>query len=178
MVSDKPRARSRVLPRPTQRRGQFLRNANSLIFGCDVALVIEDIGWTDLPRLEAPLEGCALPAHFDRAFSALGQIVALCSGMIRSAWHRLLKSYLGLMGAFHCGALTVLVTLNNLYPMRGAKTRNLAPSGKGHLFTAVVGHLDALVLVRKLHAHSEHLFEADPMPNGIMSVLRCSTLIE
>ena len=30
------------------------------------------------------------------------------------------------MGAFNSGALTVLITLNHLYPMTGAKTRNLA----------------------------------------------------
>lgn len=53
------------------------------------------------------------------------------------------------MGAFHRGALTVLTTLNHLYPMKGAKTRifGLLPVG-GISFTAVVGHLEALVLVR------------------------------
>lgn len=53
------------------------------------------------------------------------------------------------MGAFNSGALTVLITLNNLYPMKVAKTRNLALLPvRGISFTAVVGHLEALVLVR------------------------------
>lgn len=53
------------------------------------------------------------------------------------------------MGALRNGALTVNVTLNNLYPMTGAKTRNLALLPvRGISFTAVVGHLEALVLVR------------------------------
>ena len=53
------------------------------------------------------------------------------------------------MGAIHSGALTVLITLNHLYPMMGAKTRifGLLPV-RGTSFTAVVGHLKALVLVR------------------------------
>lgn len=52
------------------------------------------------------------------------------------------------MGAFHRGALTVLITLNHLYPMKGAKTRifGLLPVG-GTSFTAVVGHLEAHVLL-------------------------------
>lgn len=53
------------------------------------------------------------------------------------------------MGALRNGALTVHVTLNNLYPMTGAKTINLALLPvRGISFTAVVGHLEALVLVR------------------------------
>lgn len=53
------------------------------------------------------------------------------------------------MGAFNNGALTVLITLNNLYPMKVAKTRNLSLLPvRGISFTAVVGHLEALVLVR------------------------------
>ena len=52
------------------------------------------------------------------------------------------------MGAFHSGALTVLITLNHLYPMTGAKTRNLALLPvRGISFTAVVGHLEARVLL-------------------------------
>lgn len=52
------------------------------------------------------------------------------------------------MGAFNNGALTVLITLNHLYPMTGAKTRNLALLPvRGISFTAVVGHLEALVLL-------------------------------
>ena len=53
------------------------------------------------------------------------------------------------MGAIHSGALTVLMTFNHLYPMIVAKTRNftLLPV-RGTSFTAVVGHLKALVLVR------------------------------
>lgn len=52
------------------------------------------------------------------------------------------------MGAFHSGALTVLITLNHLYPMMGAKTRifGLLPV-RGTLFTAVVGHLETHVLL-------------------------------
>lgn len=52
------------------------------------------------------------------------------------------------MGAFNNGALTVLITLNHLYPMKVAKIRNLALLPvRGISFTAVVGHLDALVLL-------------------------------
>lgn len=52
------------------------------------------------------------------------------------------------MGAFHSGALTVQITLNHLYPMTGAKTRifGLLPV-RGTSFTAVVGHLEARVLL-------------------------------
>lgn len=52
------------------------------------------------------------------------------------------------MGAFHSGALTVLITLNHLYPMMVAKTRNftLLPV-RGNSFKAVVGHLEAHVLL-------------------------------
>ena len=52
------------------------------------------------------------------------------------------------MGAFHSGALTVLITLNHLYPMAGAKTRifGFLPV-RGTSFTAVVGHLEARVLL-------------------------------
>ena len=82
------------------------------------------------------------------------------------------------MGAFHSGALTVFVTLNHLYPMRGAKTRNLAPLPvRGISFTAVVGHLDALVLVRSCMLILNTYLRPIPCRMGIMSVLRCSTLI-
>lgn len=52
------------------------------------------------------------------------------------------------MGAFHSGALTVLITLNHLYSMSGANTRiiGLLPV-RGISFTAVVGHLEAHVLL-------------------------------
>lgn len=52
------------------------------------------------------------------------------------------------MGAFHSGALTVSITLNHLYPMIGAKTRNftLLPV-RGTSYTAVVGHLETHVLL-------------------------------
>lgn len=52
------------------------------------------------------------------------------------------------MGAFHSGALTVLITLNHLYPMMVAKTRNftLLPV-RGNSFKAVVGHLETHVLL-------------------------------
>lgn len=52
------------------------------------------------------------------------------------------------MGALKSGALTVSITLNHLYPMIGAKTRNftLLPV-RGTSFTAVVGHLEARVLL-------------------------------
>lgn len=52
------------------------------------------------------------------------------------------------MGAYHSGALTVLITLNHLYPMMGAKTRifGLLPV-RGTSFTADVGHLEACVLL-------------------------------
>ena len=53
------------------------------------------------------------------------------------------------MGAFHSGALTVLITLNHLYPMKVAKTRNftLLPV-RGNSYSAVAGRLEAHVLVR------------------------------
>lgn len=52
------------------------------------------------------------------------------------------------MGAFQSGALTVLITLNHLYPMSGAKTRSSAfLPVRGISFTAVVGHLEAHVLL-------------------------------
>ena len=52
------------------------------------------------------------------------------------------------MGALNSGALTVFITLNHLYPMTGAKTRifGLLPV-RGTSFTAVVGHLEARVLL-------------------------------
>ena len=52
------------------------------------------------------------------------------------------------MGAFNSGALTVLNTYDHLYPMTGAKTRifGLLPV-RSTPFTAVVGHLEALVLL-------------------------------
>lgn len=82
------------------------------------------------------------------------------------------------MGAFHSGALTVFVTLNHLYPMTGAKTRNLALLPvRGISFTAVVGHLEALVLLGNriliLNAFSRPI----PYRMGIMNVLQCNTLI-
>ena len=61
------------------------------------------------------------------------------------------------MGAFHNGALTVLITFNHLYPMKGAKTRNLALLPvKGISFTAVVGHLEARVLLGNCKAIVGH----------------------
>lgn len=82
------------------------------------------------------------------------------------------------MGAFHRGALTVLTTLNNLYPMMGAKTRifGLLPVG-GISFTAVVGHLEALVLVRNFTIVLNTFLRPMPCRMGIMSVLQRSTLI-
>lgn len=61
------------------------------------------------------------------------------------------------MGAFNSGALTVLITLNNLYPMTGAKTRifGLLPV-RGTSFTAVVGHLEARVLLGNCKAIVGH----------------------
>lgn len=52
------------------------------------------------------------------------------------------------MGALNSGALTESITFNNLYPMMVAKTRNftLLPV-RGTSFTAVVGHLEACVLL-------------------------------
>lgn len=52
------------------------------------------------------------------------------------------------MGALVSGALTVSNTLNHLYPMIGAKTRNftLLPV-RGTFYTAVVGHLETHVLL-------------------------------
>lgn len=62
------------------------------------------------------------------------------------------------MGAFHSGALTVLITLNHLYPMKGAKTRifGLLPVG-GTSFKAVVGHLEAHVLLGNCKATVEYV---------------------
>lgn len=61
------------------------------------------------------------------------------------------------MGAFNNGALTVLITLNNLYPMKVAKTRNLSLLPvRGISFTAVVGHLEALVLLGNCKAIVGH----------------------
>lgn len=61
------------------------------------------------------------------------------------------------MGAFHGGALTVLITLNHLYPMTGAKTRifGLLPV-RGTSFTAVAGRLEALVLLGNCKAIIRH----------------------
>lgn len=63
------------------------------------------------------------------------------------------------MGAFHSGALTVLITLNHLYPMIGAKTRNftLLPV-RGTSYTAVVGHLETHVLLGNCKAIIERSF--------------------
>lgn len=82
------------------------------------------------------------------------------------------------MGALNNGALTVQATLNHLYPMMGAKTRilGLLPV-RGISFTAVVGHLDALVLVRSCILILNTYLRPIPCRMGIMSVLRCSTLI-
>lgn len=57
------------------------------------------------------------------------------------------------MGAIKIGALTVLITLNHLYPMMVAKTRNftLLPV-RGTSFKAVVGHLEARVLLGNCNA--------------------------
>ena len=82
------------------------------------------------------------------------------------------------MGAFHSGALTVLVTLNHLYPMTGAKTRNLALLPvRSTSFTAVVGHLEARVLLGNCILILNTYLRPIPCRMGIMSVLRCSTLI-
>ena len=52
------------------------------------------------------------------------------------------------MGALNNGALTVQTTLNNLYSMKVAKTRNSAIHPvRGIYFTAVIGHLEAHVLL-------------------------------
>ena len=61
------------------------------------------------------------------------------------------------MGAFHSGALTVLITLNHLYPMTRAKTRifGLLPV-RDTSFTAVVGHLGARVLLGNCKAIVGH----------------------
>lgn len=63
------------------------------------------------------------------------------------------------MGAFHSGALTVLITLNHLYPMMVAKTRNftLLPV-RGNSFKAVVWHLEARVLLGNCNAVIGHSF--------------------
>lgn len=63
------------------------------------------------------------------------------------------------MGAFHSGALTVLITLNHLYPMMVAKTRNFALLPvRGNSFKAVVGHLEARVLLGNCNAVIGHSF--------------------
>lgn len=82
------------------------------------------------------------------------------------------------MGAFHSGALTVLITLNHLYPMTRAKTRifGLLPV-RGTSFTAVVGHLEARVLVRNRILILNTYLRPIPSRMGKMSVLQCSTLI-
>lgn len=54
--------------RPGPRRpnpGATFEESEQPDFGSDVTPIVEDIGGTDLPRLEAPLEGCTLPAYFD-----------------------------------------------------------------------------------------------------------------
>lgn len=62
------------------------------------------------------------------------------------------------MGALNSGALTVSITLNHLYPMIGAKTRNftLLPV-RGNSFKAVVGHLEARVLLGNYNTDTSHL---------------------
>lgn len=62
------------------------------------------------------------------------------------------------MGALNSGALTVSIILNHLYPMIGAKTRNftLLPV-RGTSFTAVVGHLEACVLLGNYNTDTSHL---------------------
>lgn len=63
-----------------------------------------------------------------------------------------------MMGAFHSGALTVLIILNHLYTMTGAKTRNSAIHPvRGIYFTAVVGHLEAHVLLGNCKAAVEYV---------------------
>ena len=63
------------------------------------------------------------------------------------------------MGALVSGALTVSITLNHLYPMMVAKTRSftLLPV-RGTSFTAVVGHLEARVLLGNCNAVIGHSF--------------------
>lgn len=61
------------------------------------------------------------------------------------------------MGAFHSGALTVLITLNHLYTMTGAKTRIFALLPvRGTSYTAVVGHLETHVLLGNCNAIIGH----------------------
>lgn len=62
------------------------------------------------------------------------------------------------MGALNSGALTVSITLNDLYPMMVAKTRifGLLPV-RGTSFTAVVGHLEACVLLGNHNTDISHL---------------------
>lgn len=60
------------------------------------------------------------------------------------------------MGAFHSGALTVLITFNHLYPMMVAKTRNFTLPVRGYSFKAVVGHLEARVLLGNCNAVIGH----------------------
>lgn len=62
------------------------------------------------------------------------------------------------MGALNSGALTVSITLNHLYPMMVAKTRifGLLPV-RGTSFTAVVGHLEACVLLGNHNTDISHL---------------------
>lgn len=61
------------------------------------------------------------------------------------------------MGALVSGALTVLNTLNHLYPMIGAKTRNFTfLPVRGTSYTAVVGHLETHVLLGNCKAIIGH----------------------
>lgn len=71
LVSDRPSARRSVLAPTAPHTGAILEEREQPDFGSDITLIVEDVGWTDLPRLEALLEGCAFAAHFDRAFSTL-----------------------------------------------------------------------------------------------------------
>lgn len=61
------------------------------------------------------------------------------------------------MGALNNGALTVRTTLNHLYPMIGAKTRNFTLPVRGASYTAVVGHLEARVLLGNYNTDTSHL---------------------
>lgn len=51
--------------------GAILEEREHSDFSCDATLIVEDIGGSDLTCFQAFLEGGALPAHFDRAFSSL-----------------------------------------------------------------------------------------------------------
>lgn len=71
MVSDSPSARSSVLAPTAPHTGAILEERKHSDFSCDAALIVEHIDRGYLTCLEALLEGGALPAHYDRAFTAL-----------------------------------------------------------------------------------------------------------